>query len=257
MQNVQSIHDFMLTIARKELKILFSSPLAWITLALVQSVLAWVFLTHLNIFLQAQPQLIRIANPPGVTEMIVVPLFAMAAIVLLMVTPLLTARLIAEERRNHTLTFLVSAPISVVDIVLGKFLGLMIFFLAIIALVVALSVSLLAGGSLDFGLLLGNVIGLLLLSACFVSLGLFISATSAQPATAGVGTVGILLGLWLVDDIADDDKFGITRHFSLLAHYEGFNHGMIDTFDLAYFALFVFLFLALSTWRLDKERIGG
>jgi len=247
----------MLTIARKELKILFSSPLAWITLALVQCLLTWVFLTHLNIFLQAQPQLIKIANPPGLTEMIIVPLFAMAAVVLLMITPLLTARLIAEERRNHTLTFLVSAPISVVDIVLGKFLGLMIFFSTVIALAVALPVSLLAGGSLDFGLLLGNAIGLFLLSACFVSLGLYISAMSAQPATAGAGTIGILLGLWLIDDMADEDKFGITRHFSLLAHYEGFNRGMIDTFDLAYFALFVLLFLTLSAWRLDKERISG
>jgi ABC-2 type transport system permease protein len=247
----------MLTIARKELKILFNSPLAWVTLAMVQSVLTWVFLTHLNIFLQAQPQLIKIADPPGLTEMIIVPLFAMAAVVLLMITPLLTARLVAEERRSHTLTFLVSAPISVIDIVLGKFLGLMIFFSTIIALVVALSVSLFTGGSLDFGLLLSNVIGLFLLCACFVSLGLYISATSAQPATAGAGTMGILLGLWLIDDIADDDRLAITQHFSLLAHYEGFNRGMIDTFDLAYFALFVLLFLTLSVWRLDKERISG
>src|SRR5690242_9526036 len=219
----------MLTIARKELKILFSSPLAWVTLAMVQSVLTWVFLTHLNIFLQAQPQLIKIANPPGLTETIIVPLFAMAAVVLLMVTPLLTARLIAEERRSHTLPFLVSAPISVIHIVLGKFLGLMIFFSAIIALAVALSVSLLVGGSLDFGLLLGNVLGLFLLSACFVSLGLYISALSAQPATAGAGTLGILLGLWVIDNVADDDRFGVIHNFSLLAHYEGFNRGVIDT----------------------------
>ncbi|HEY6044710.1 MAG TPA: ABC transporter permease subunit, partial [Nitrosospira sp.] len=143
-------------IARKELKILFSSPLAWVILALVQFVLTWTFLTHLDTFLQVQPQFIKIANPPGLTEMIITPLFAMAAVVLLMITPLLTARLIAEERRNHTLTFLISAPISGADIVLGKFLGLTIFFSMIIALVVALSISLLAGGSLDFGLLLGN-----------------------------------------------------------------------------------------------------
>jgi ABC-2 type transport system permease protein len=247
----------MVMIARKELKILFSSPLAWVILALVQFVLTWTFLTHLDTFLQVQPQLIKIANPPGLTEMIIAPLFAMAAIVLLMITPVLTARLIAEERRNHTLTFLVSAPVSMADVVLGKFLGLMIFFSAIIALVAALSVSLLAGGSLDFGLLLGNVLGLFLLSACFVSLGLYISALSAQPATAGAGTLGILLGLWVIDNVADDDRFGVIHNFSLLAHYEGFNRGVIDTFDLAYFALFVLLFLMLSILRLDRERISG
>ncbi len=236
---------------------MFSSPLAWVILALAQCVLTWVFLAHLDNFLQIQLQLLKIANPPGFTEMIIVPLFAMAAVILLMITPLLTARLIAEERRNHTLPFLVSAPISVADIVLGKFLGLMIFFAAVIALAVALSISLFAGGPVDLGLLLCNVAGLLLLSACFASLGLYISALSAQPATAGAGTLGVLLGLWVIDNAADDNKSSITHNFSLLAHYEGFNRGVIDTFDLAYFALFILVFLTLSIRRLDREWISG
>ena len=154
----------MLTIAEKELKILFCSPLAWVILALAQVVLAWVFLAYLDTFLQIQPQLVKIANPPGVTETIVAPLFLVAAIVLLTATPLLSARLIAEERRNQTLTFLISAPISITDIVLGKFWGLVIFFCAIIVQVVALSVSLLLGGPLDFGLLLSNIAGLCLIA---------------------------------------------------------------------------------------------
>ncbi|HEX8873626.1 MAG TPA: ABC transporter permease subunit [Nitrosospira sp.] len=247
----------MITVARKELKILFSTPLAWVILALAQCVLTWVFLAHLDTFLRIQPQLVKIANPPGFTEMIIVPLFAMVAVVLLMITPLLTARLIAEERRNHTLTFLVSAPISMTDIVLGKFLGMMIFFSAVIAMAVALSMSLLAGGPVDFGVLLGNVAGLFLLSACFAALGLYISALSAQPATAGAGTLGVLLGLWIIDNVADDTNDGIARNFSLLAHYEGFNRGVIDTFDLAYFALFVLVFLTLSIRRMDSERISA
>ncbi|WON74806.1 MULTISPECIES: ABC transporter permease [unclassified Nitrosospira] len=247
----------MFTIAQKELKILFCSPLAWVILALAQVVLAWVFLAHLDTFLQIQPQLIRIANPPGVTEMIVAPLSAMAAVVLLTATPLLTARLIAEERRNQTLTFLISAPVSISDIVLGKFLGLMIFFSTIIALVVALSVSLLLGGSLDFGLLLSNIAGLCLISACFTALGLYISCLSAQPATAGAGTLGVLLGLWVVDNVTAESTDGIARDLSLLAHYANFNRGMIDSFDLAYFAIFTLIFLVLSIRRLDGERLHG
>lgn len=243
-------------IARKELKILFGSPLAWVVLALVQWVLTAVFLAHLDTFLQIQPQMIRIANPPGVTEAIVVPLFAMAAMVLLIITPLLTARLIAEERRNHTLPFLVSAPVSITEIVLGKFLGLMIFLSAVIALVVALSISLLAGGSLDFGLLLSNMAGLLLISACFASLGLYVSCLSAQPATAGAGATGVLLGLWVIENAVGEEDSAV-RDFSLFAHFESFNQGMIDTFDLAYFALFILFFLALSVRWLDGERLRG
>ena len=244
-----------LTIARKELKILFCSPLAWVILGLVQLVLGWIFLTHLDTFLQIQPQLIRLVNPPGVTESIVVPLFAMAAIVLLMVTPLLTARLIAEERRNHTLPLLISAPASMADIVLGKFFGLMIFLSALIALVVALALSLLAGGPLDLGLLLSNIAGLLLLVACYAALGLYISCLNAQPATAAAGSLGLLLGLWVMDS-SELSKDSVTRGLSLLAHFESFNRGMIDTFDLAYLVLFSLFFLALSVQRLGSERLG-
>jgi ABC-2 type transport system permease protein len=247
----------MFTIAQKELKILFCSPLAWVILALAQVVLAWVFLAHLDTFLQIQPQLIRMANPPGVTEMIVAPLSAMAAVVLLTATPLLTARLIAEERRNQTLTFLISAPVSISDIVLGKFLGLMIFFSAIIALVVALSVSLLMGGSLDFGLLLSNIAGLCLISACFTALGLYISCLSSQPATAGAATLGVLLGVWVVDNVAAESTDGVFRDLSLLARYANLNRGVIDSFDLVYFAIFTLIFLVLSIRRLDNERLHG
>jgi ABC-2 type transport system permease protein len=247
----------MFAITQKELKILFCSPLAWVVLALAQVVLAWVFLAHLDTFLQIQPQLIRIANPPGVTEMIVAPLFAMAAILLLTATPLLTARLIAEERRNQTLTFLISAPVSITDIVLGKFLGLMIFFGTIIALVVALSLSLLLGGALDFGLLLSNIAGLCLISACFTALGLYISCLSSQPATAGAATLGMLLGLWVVDNVTAESTDGLFRDLSLLAHYANLNRGVIDSFDLVYFAIFTLIFLVLSIRRLDRERLHG
>ena len=244
------------TIACKELKTLFASSLAWTLLALVQLVLGWVFMGRLDAFLEIQSQLVQIANPPGVTEIIVAPVFAMAAAVLLMATPLLTMRLIAEERRNHTMTLLTSAPISMTDIVLGKFLGLMIFFCGVILLVMVLSLSLLMGGTLDVGLLLSNAVGLLLICACFAALGLYISSLTAQPAVAAAGTLGVLLGLWVMD-IAADDGGSIMRTLSLLKHYESFNRGLVDTFDLAYFSLFIITFLVLAIRRLDGERLRG
>jgi ABC-2 type transport system permease protein len=222
----------------------------------VQLVLGWVFMGRLDAFMEVQSQLVQIANPPGVTEIIVAPIFAMAAAVLLMATPLLTMRLIAEERRNHTMTLLTSAPISMTDIVLGKFLGLMIFFCGVIFLVMVLSLSLLMGGTLDVGLLLSNAVGLLLICACFAALGLYISSLTAQPAVAAAGTLGILLGLWVMD-IAADDGGSIMRTLSLLKHYESFNRGLIDTFDLAYFSLFILTFLVLAIRRLDGERLRG
>ncbi len=244
------------TIIRKELSMLFISPLAWILLVLMQLVLAWVFLVRLDAFLEIQSQLLQIANPPGITEIIISPLFAMAAIVLLMTTPLLSMRLLAEERRNHTLTLLISAPISMTDIVLGKFLGLMVFFVAVVTLIVALSLSLLMGGALDFGLLLSNTIGLFLLAACFAALGLYISSLTAQPAIAAIGALGALLGLWMID-LAANETEGWLHYFSLQKHFGQFNQGLIDTLSIAYFILFIVTFLVLTIRRLDGERLHG
>ena len=199
-------------IARKELKLLFVSPLAWTFLALIQLIITWVFLGRLDAFLELQSQLMQIANPPGATEVIIVPMFAVASIVLLMATPLLTMRLIAEEWRNRTMILLISAPISLTTIVLGKFLGMMVFFLLTTLLTVILSLSLLAGGTMDFGLLVSNAVGLILLSASFVAVGLYISSLTSHPAIAALGTLGLLLALWIADIVAsdfdDNDRIG-------------------------------------------------
>src|SRR5690606_16398832 len=141
-------------IVDKELRALFVSPLAWFLLALMQVALTWVFLGRLDAYLHVQPQLQQIANPPGFTEIIVTPVFAMAALILLMIVPLLTMRLLAEERKNRTLILLMSAPISISEIVIGKFLSHMLFIAGVIIFIVILSTTLSMGGTLDSGLLI-------------------------------------------------------------------------------------------------------
>lgn len=242
------------TIAYKELRMLFISPLAWILLAFIQIVITWVFLGRLDAFLEIQPQLMLIANPPGVTEIIIVPVFAIAAIILLIVTPLLTMRLVAEERCNHTLALLISAPISITAIILGKFLSLLVFFLVVICLILVLCISLLAGGTLDFGLLLSGAVGLFLLAACYAALGLYVSSLTAQPVIAAIGALGVLLGFWIMD-LMTSDIDGWMHYFSLFKHFEQFNYGLIDTFSISYFVLFVSVFLAVTIRQMDGERV--
>lgn len=246
----------MFTIASKELKLLFVSSLVWVFLAVMQLVLAWVFLGRLNTFLEIQPQLAQLANPPGITEVIVAPVFSIASIVLLAVTPVLSMRLFAEERRNHTLVMLISAPVSIPAIVLGKFLALMIFFCLMPLLIAMLSISLLTGGMLDFGLLGSNVIGLILLASCFASLGLYISSLTSYPAIAALGSLGVLLCLWVMDIVTIESESAV-RHFSLFRHFENFNIGLIDTFSLAFLLLFAITFLVLTIYHLDGERLNG
>ncbi len=244
----------ILAIASKELRSLLISPLAWCLLALIQIVLTWVFLSRLDAYLHVQPQLQQIANSPGFTEVIVTPVFAMAALMLLMIIPLLTMRLLAEERKNHTLVLLVSAPITVSEIVIGKFLGLMLFISGIMVFIVLLPVSLLAGGALDTGLLVGGILGLFLVACCFVALGLFVSSLTAQPVIAALGTLGILLCFWVLDMLGSSQE-GWMHYFSMLKHFKQFNSGLLDSFSVAYFMLFTLFFIVLTIRHLDGDRL--
>src|SRR6185503_20907952 len=101
-------------------------------------------------FLQLQPQFVQMANPPGATEIVATPAFTTTAGVLLFAVPLFSMRLVAEERRNQTLVLLVSAPVSMTEIVLGKFLGLLAFLVLIIVLVALMPPSLAPATELDY-----------------------------------------------------------------------------------------------------------
>lgn len=244
------------TIAAKELKTLFSSPLAWIILAGLQFILAYFFLIRIDAFLAVQSQLVVFANPPGLTELVVAPLFGYGALVLMLAVPLLSMRLIAEERRNQTLALFLSAPVSITEIVLGKFVGLMAFLVLFIGLNTLMSLSLYAGATIDLGMLAGNLLGLFLLAASFASLGLFISSLTAHPIIAALGSLGALLALWVVN-LAARDPDSWLHTLSLLKHFESFNRGLISTADIGYLVLFTIFFLVLTIRRLDNVRLRG
>ncbi|MCL5669310.1 MAG: ABC-2 transporter permease, partial [Gammaproteobacteria bacterium] len=154
-------------IAARELKSLFLSPLAWTILAVVQIILAWLFLVQLDQFAALQSQLAARPGAPGLTDLVVAPLFASAATVLLLVTPLLTMRVMSEERRQHTLTLLFSMPLSMTEIVLGKYLGLLALLGIMLAMIALMPLSLLLGGALDSGQFAAGVLGLALIMASY------------------------------------------------------------------------------------------
>lgn len=241
-------------IAAKELRSMFASPLAWVVLAFLQLVLAWIFLSRIDYFLMVQGQLARVPNAPGLTEIAVVPVFGVASIVLLMSVPLLTMRLVAEERRNQTMTLLMSAPVSMTEIVLGKFLAMIVFLAIVNLLILVMGLTLLAGGTLDFGLFAANILGLMLLAASFASIGLFVSCLTNHPVVAAVLSLAVLLGLWIVN-IAASDPGSVLHRLSLLKHFEGFMNGTVALADLIYFTLLIATFLILSIRRLDADRL--
>lgn len=243
-------------LAGKELRRLFASPLAWVMLASLQVLFAFFFLLGLQAFFdtQAQMAMMQGAQTPGFTAYVVEPPFGVARILLLMVIPLLSMRLISEERRNQTLTFLMSSPLSITQIVLGKFVALAAFLGVAVALLTVMSLSLYAAGRLDHGLLIGNVIGLLLLSGSFAAVGLYLSSLTTQPLIAVVATYAVLLVLWLID-VGATDPASPLHVLSMIKHYDAFSRGIVAVNDLVYYAVVIVLFLLLSIRRLDADRL--
>jgi len=249
----------ILNIAARELRSLFLSPLSWAVLAITQAFVAYALLVKLELFLQLKPHLPGLPGAPGLTAIVVAPALKAAGMVMLLAAPLVTMRLVSEERRSGTLSLLLSAPVSMTDIVLGKFLGVMSFF-SIVALVILLTpLSLLTGGTLDYGLLASGFLGLLLLIASFAAAGLFMSTLTAHPAVAAVSTFGLLLLLWNLDWAGTGAAEGVRSLFSYLAvtsHFNALLQGVVDSADLIYSLLMVATFLVLAIRRLDAMRLG-
>jgi ABC-2 type transport system permease protein len=245
------------TIALRELRSLFLSPLAWAILGVVQLILGYLFLSQVDFYLKFQSQIMALREPVGVTEIVAAGLLGNAGVVLLLVVPLVTMRLVSEERRNRTLALLYSAPVSMTEIVLGKYLGVLLFLFIILALVAAMPLSLLAGGALDLGLLAAGLLGLALLLAAFTAIGVFMSTLTQYPTVAAIGTFGVLLLSWVLDFSAKGDPSNVLSYLSLLNHYEPFLSGIFDSADAVFLVLVTLTFLALSVRRLDADRMGG
>ena len=238
------------TIALRELRTLFLAPLAWVILGVMMTIFAIFFLSDMLSFLQ-QPR------PEGLTRFVVTPLFGLAAWLLAFIIPLLTMRLVSEERRNQTLTLLFSAPISMTEIVLGKFLGIVLYLLILIGLMVLLPLSLLLGGNIDFGILASSVIGLVLLLSAITAIGLFMSTLTQSPALAAIMAFGAVFLLLILEAIINWLASPIAAYLSIFRHYLPFINGVVDTADVFYYLSLITAFLIFSVRRLEAERVGA
>lgn len=255
----------ILVIARKELRSLFMSPLAWIILAALQLAIGVMLVNRTDFYLETYPQLVGLPNAPGVTELVAAPVLLVLTRLLLLAVPLLAMGLIADERRNRTFTLLLSAPVKLSQIVLGKFLGLMIFIVIMFALYGLGPLSLLLGGRLDFGLLLGVVTGGVLLAAGFAAVSLYASSLTSHPVVAALLSFAFLIGLSIIgskgtESLQEAPWSVFAPFFQVLApiqNCEIFERGMFDTGALVCLLLLPAVFLLFTVRRLEALRLGA
>lgn len=239
----------------RELRSMFLSPLAWILLAVVQFILAWIFLIQLDEFMQIQSRLMKLAAAPGVTDLVAAPLLSSAATVIMFLIPLMSMRLLSDEYKSGTFTLLATAPITKTGIVLGKYLALTLFLLLILLLTALMPLSLLLGGSLDLGKLCTGLLGIGLTMASLGAIGLFFSSITSRLAVAATGSYGLLLFLWLINLASGAEGKGsaLFAWLSPITHLQKMLSGLISTDDLIYFFLLTVSFLALSIKQLDSH----
>lgn len=244
------------TIAGKELKSLFASPMAWIILALLQLMLGMFFANAVGRYFEAMQGMMLPEQRVGFTSYVTPQVFGVAVMVLLTAVPLLTMRQIAEERKNQTMVFLFSAPVSLFEIVLGKFSGLLAFISLVVALLLAMVLSMNLSTDLDLAHVLTNALGLWLMAASFAALGIFMSSLTQQPIIAAILSFVALLGLVIIDNFAADPESPL-NYLSMMRHFEPFSSGVLNSTDIAYFLLFTTTFIVLTVRRLDADRLRG
>lgn len=242
-------------VATREIRALYRSPLAWAVLAFAQFVVAYQFLVQIELFAEYGPRLRRMPVPPGVTELVVQPTFATAAMLVLFVVPVLSMHSLSLERRAGTLKLWYSAPISLSVLVGGKFAGLLSLLAVVLAMTALMPLTLLWGATLDLGVYASGVLALALLAMAAAAIGLFFSSLTAQPAVAAFASFATLLLLWMMDwGGAGHAERGVVSYLAMAGHYQRLARGLVGTGDVAYFLLLTITALALTRWRLGADR---
>ncbi len=245
----------ILSIARKELKSMFASPMGWIILAILQLIFGSYYTMSFNQYFEMMAYGNGMTERIGITQFVSEGVFGLAAILLLFVIPLLSMRLISDERKRNTMPFLLSAPVTLTEIVLGKFLSLISYLSILVALMGMMILLLNIWTDIDFYYAFSNLLGLWLLIGAASALGLYFSSLTSEPIVAGMLTFATLIALVLADKFFTENSTAFFHHFSLMQHYKPFSQGLINSHDMIYFLLFSVTFIVLTIRRLNADRL--
>jgi ABC-2 type transport system permease protein len=230
-------------VVQRELNADFYSPIAYAVLT--------VFLVITGIFFLATT-----FTPGG--ESSIRNMVEVLTVLLVIILPLLTMRLLSEEFKSGTIETLMTAPVSEADVIVGKFLGAFVFYMVMLATTLVYAVIVAIFGELDIGLLVATYLGLLLLGGLYIAVGLFFSACTKNQIIAAVFSVVLLmvftfLAPWLATKLRG--LLGICmHHLSIREHADDFGRGLVDTNHLIFFVTSTGMFLFLAVKVLESRR---
>jgi ABC-2 type transport system permease protein len=252
----------MLTIAGRELRSYFSSPVAWVLMAAFLALGGYFFYALLTAFNQMLMIYSMMRNAEmierfNLNDMVMRPLLQNLTVLLIFIVPAVTMRMFPEEKRAGTYELLLTSPVRVSDIVLGKFLGGFLLILAMVLLSGFFGLLLVAYGNPEIRLMLTGYLGLLLMATAFLALGTLISSFTDNVVIAYVGALFTLLMLYTIGWMGETLQgpwAAIVRYVSITDHFGEILKGVIDTKDLVYFATVVVVSLFLTHRSVESVR---
>ena len=233
-----------LAIARRELVAYFASPVAYVVIAAFLVIMGFLFG-----FVLGAPLQYRQADMS--------PVLGSAPIILLLVAPALTMRLLSEEQRSGTIELLLTSPVRDWEVVLGKFLASLALLLTMLALTLYYPLLMMVFGNPDRGAIASGYVGAILLGASFLSIGLLASSLTQNQVVAAMISFGIILALWLVGflgGVVTGPPAEIINYISITEHYSDFMQGIVSSKDVIYYLSIVAGALFLATRSLETRR---
>jgi ABC-2 type transport system permease protein len=251
----------ILAVAGKELRSYFASPIAYIVTGFWALVFGYFFYVMLYFFLQRSQQAMGMGpQSVNVNQDMIRYVLMNSAVIILFVMPMITMRTYAEEKRSGTIELLLTSPVTDFQIIVGKFLGALALYAAMLAVTFVHMGILFWFGDPEWKPILTGYLGLLLLGGCFISVGLLISSLTKNQIVAGMVTFAVFLLLWVLDwnaSAAGPTGQAILNYLSITQHLDDFVKGVIDTKHLVYYASFITFGLFLTAKSVDSERWRG
>ncbi len=250
----------ILAIAQKELRSYFSSPIAYIIIGFFALPFGVFFYLYLGAFVRQSLQMAQYGGSMNINQQVIRYVLQNASVIILFVMPMITMRTYSEEKRSGTIELLLTSPVTDTQIIIGKFLGALGLYVAMLLVTVVYIAILFVYGSPEWRPLVASYLGLLLMGGAFLSLGLLISSTTNNQIVAGIITFVVFLMLWIVGWFAESSgpvMGDITKYLSITEHFDDFSKGIIDTKHVIYYLSLITFGLFLTAKSVDSERWRG
>ena len=251
-----------IAIFEKELKSFFYSPMAYVVIAVFTALTGVFFYLYLSNFVETAfraeimaQQYRQMPQKMNVNLMLIRPYFWNIALIALFTLPAITMRLFSEEKKQGTIELLYTAPISSLQIVLGKFFAGLTFFAVLLIPTILFQSLLFVYGEPELLPVISGYIGLLFLGSAFIAMGLFISTTTENQIIAAIGGFALSLFLWIVGwgaSYAGPTLAPFLEYISIINHFEDFAQGVIDSSHVTYYVLFSFVGIYMSLKSIES-----